>query len=146
MKTKTLTAFLLTLLIATSCENAKTIENKLQKDVIDVHDVIMARMGEINEAQYKLDSLKNKLGELKNIKPETDTLAFRNTIDSLKEKLTSADGAMMDWMHQFNPDYTGKSHEEIVEYLNKEKAKIDSVGVLFEESLSKSAEILSKNK
>lgn len=146
MKTNILTILILSVFVFASCENAKTKENKLQAEVLAEHDVIMAKMDELTEMQSRLDSLKINLGNIKVSKPETDTLALKNTIDSLKTQLSLADDAMMNWMRDFNPDYEGKSHEEIIQYLNEEKTKINAVGVLFEESLSKSSAILSENK
>lgn len=142
MKTKLLAFLLPAGLFFIACENPKAKQDKLQAEVLAQHDVVMARMDEINESQTTLAEIK---ANFKNI-PNADTLALQKTIDSLKGKLKEADDAMMDWMHNFNPDYEGMSHEQVMEYLGKQHIAIDSVQILFEQSLSKSKEITSKYK
>src|SRR5690606_13175854 len=109
---------------------------------IDSHDILMVKMDDIINNKLRLDTLKTNLKSILKEYPSTDTIALKSSIDSLKTELTNADEAMMNWMHQFNPDHTGKSHEEIMTYLNEQKLKIDSVKVLFDQSLSKSEQLI----
>jgi len=131
---------ILFLFVLAACDNSKQEQADLQKKVIDSHDVLMIQMDEIMNKKSKLDSISNNFKSL-NI---TDTITLKHSIDSLKTALTKADDAMMSWMHQFNPDYTGKSHDEVMNYLNNQQVKIDSVKTLFDESLSKSELFISK--
>ena len=141
MKTKISTLLLLcSLAIFSACENEKAAQDKLQKAVLDKHDVVMARMDELNENQLQLDQIKKDFPNLNN----TDTVSLSASIDSVKIELSNADEAMMAWMHNFNPDYTGMSHQEIIGYLNQQHKSIDSVKVLFDNSLSRSKAIISK--
>ena len=48
----------------------------------------------------------------------------------------------MDWMHEFNSDFEGMTEEDIAKYLNDEKAKIEQVGQLTENTLKEALEIL----
>lgn len=132
------------ILILSACSNFKEEQAQLQKEVIDNHDVLMVQMDDIMNNKLKLDSIASNLQLIKEKKTTIDTPSLKLSIDSLKNQLTKADDAMMNWMHQFNPDYTGKSHEEVMSYLNDQKVKIDSVKTLFEESLSKSKQFISK--
>ena len=34
---------------------------------------------------------------------------------------------MSDWMHKFNPEQTGKSHDEIMTYLDAQKKQITAI-------------------
>ena len=138
------TLFLLVLFVLSACNNSKQEQADLQKKVIDNHDILMVQMDEIMNKKTKLDSISANFVSIKNEKPDTDTSALKLSIDSLKSSLTKADEAMMNWMHQFNPDHTGKSHEEVMSYLNDQQVKIDSVKTLFDQSLSKSELFISK--
>ena len=141
MKTKiSILLLLCSLVIFSACENEKAIQEKLQKTVLDEHDIVMARMDELNESQLKLDQIKKDFPNLNN----ADTASLSASIDSVKKELSNADEAMMTWMHNFNPDYTGMSHEAVVNYLNQQRKSIDSVKVLFDNSLSRSKAIISK--
>ncbi len=135
---------ILLLFVLAACDNSKQQQADLQKKVIDSHDILMVQMDELMNKKNKLDSISANFKSLKQQDPETDTLALRSSIDSLKTTLTKADDAMMNWMHQFNPDHTGKSHEEVMNYLKEQELKIDSVKTLFDESLSKSELFISK--
>lgn len=128
--------------ILSSCQNEKAAQEKLQKEVLDTHDVIMARMDELNENQLQLDQLRNNFKNLNNV----DTIALDLSIDSVKSELAKADEAMMEWMHNFNPDYTGMSHQQVIDYLSDQRKGIDSVKVLFDQSLSRSKAIIQKHK
>jgi hypothetical protein len=135
---------LLLLFVLSACDNAKQEQADLQKKVIDSHDILMVQMDEIMNKKLKLDSISANFETIKKEKPATDTAALKLSIDSLKTRLTQADEAMMSWMHQFNPDHTGKSHEEVMNYLKDQQVKIDSVKTLFDHSLSKSELFISK--
>lgn len=137
-------AFLILFFFLAACNNTKQEQANLQKEVIDNHDVLMVKMDNIMNNKLKLDSLKANLKSIIQKYPATDTAALKLSIDSLKTELTNADEAMMNWMHQFNPDHSGKSHEEVMAYLNDQKVKIDSVKTLFDQSLSKSEQQISK--
>lgn len=130
----------------TGCDNNKEDQKKLQKQVIDKHDVLMARMDLILQNKRKLDSIYLNMNTLKSENSSLDTNKLKQNIDSKKAALTLADEAMMDWMHNFNPDYTGKSHQQIIDYLKNQEVKIDSVKTLFDQSLSNSGIIISKYK
>lgn len=138
------TLLLLLLFVFSACDNSKQEQADLQKKVIDSHDILMVQMDEIMNKKTKLDSISADFEAIKKEKPETDTFALKRSIDSLKISLTTADDAMMNWMHQFNPDHTGKSHDEVMNYLKDQQVKIDSVKTLFDQSLSNSELFISK--
>ena len=90
------------------CNNDKKEETALLNDVIKTHDKLMADDGQIMKNKMQLDS----------------ATASKDSVTAYKKLLDSADNSMMDWMHKFNPDFTGKSHSEIMTYLTTQKAQI----------------------
>lgn len=138
--------FSILLISFSGCKDQKAEQKKLQSEVMEVHDLLMSEMDLIMKNKSDLSNLQLHLDSLKIKNPTLDTVDFKIQIENLKKELVSSDDAMMQWMNNFNPDYTGKSHEEIVSYLNHQKIKIDSVKTLFKESLSKSNTILVKYK
>ncbi|QEK51203.1 hypothetical protein FYC62_05575 [Pedobacter aquae] len=129
-----------------ACNNDKEEQQKLQKQVIDKHDVLMAKMDSLTENQLRLDSITLKYKKIKSENPSLDSNTLIAKIDSAKNLLNNADEAMMNWMHQFNPDYTGKSSKEIFDYLKSQEQKIDSVKTLFDKSLAHSNALIKQYK
>ncbi len=130
----------------TSCKDQKAEQKKLQTEVMAVHDSLMMNMGKLTDNRMMLTKLSSNLDSLKKANNALDTNQIKIEITNQKLALTNADDAMMKWMNGFNPDYTGKSSEEIVQYLGSQKIKIDSVKTLFDQSLSNSNGLISKLK
>ena len=118
-----------------SC-NTKQQEKELYRDVIALHDSVMADNGLLMRNKMQLDTLLTKAlpAEIK------DSAIF------VKSNLTTADDAMNDWMHQFEPDYSGKPHDEAMKYLNDQKTQIKKVDSLTKAAISVSGAFLSKYK
>jgi hypothetical protein len=108
---KTLLIALLGLIIS-SCNDNKTREKSLLNEVIKTHDKLMADDGAI---------MKNKM-QLKTLAKSDTTI--KDSVAVYSKTLDNADDAMMTWMNKFNPDFTGKSHEQIMTYLNTQKVQI----------------------
>ena len=70
------------------------------------------------------------------------TVKIETTLSSLEK----ADESMMEWMQNYkNPSKLRgeKTHEEIMTYLNDEKAKISNVKILMENSIKDGEALLS---
>ncbi|MNY35317.1 hypothetical protein D3C86_1697160 [compost metagenome] len=78
--------------------------------------------------------------------PELDTLKEKETIKVLLNDLTTAEDSMNDWMHKFEPDVTGKSNDESVQYFKAEKVKIQRVDSLYKKEIKSSEAYFSKFK
>lgn len=96
------------------CNNDKNQEKALLNDVIKTHDKLMVDDGAI---------MKNKM-QLKTIAASNTTTAVKDSATIYIKTLDDADNSMMMWMNKFSPDFTGKSHEQIMTYLNTQKAEI----------------------
>ncbi len=106
-----------------NCNSNSNNLDKLESDVMAVHDEIMPKMGEIM-------SLKSKLADKLKATDSTSTnySQVKAKIDSLNSLLTIADDGMMDWMEQYNADTLKViSAENGANYLKAQKEKIDAV-------------------
>ncbi len=121
---KTLTFTLLTLIWLMSCdEKKKEAKDVLYDQVMEVHDEIMPKMGDI--MKYK-KQLKIKMEGL-----AADPEMNAEKIEKVKQAITELDNShedMMAWMREFNPDFEGMVTEEVMQYLNEQKVKIEQVG------------------
>lgn len=120
MKTKILIALLFVMSALSGCKDEKAEEKAGMDAVIKVHDKAMGNSEIAQKYKSQLDSL---------IKTGTDTAKVK-TIIQLRDQVNKADEAMEDWMHKFNPDFTGKSHTEIMDYLKAQQAQVQKVDSL----------------
>lgn len=111
MMKKTIIA-LFTGLVLFGCNDDKKQETALLNDVIKTHDKLMADDDAI---------MKNKM-ELKSLAKSNTTI--KDSVAVYSKTLDDADNAMMAWMNKFSPDFTGKTHEQIMTYLNSQKTQI----------------------
>ncbi|WP_461452591.1 hypothetical protein [Mucilaginibacter sp.] len=112
--TKKLFIPLLACIALLGCNNDKDQEKALLNDVIKTHDKLMTNDGAI---------MKNKM-QLKSIAAKDASAAVKDSVAAYSKLLNDADNSMMMWMDKFNPDFTGKTHQQIMSYLNTQKAEV----------------------
>lgn len=128
-----------------SCKQQR--DYKASRDeVIKVHDIVMADQGKVVDQQMKLNEMLGNLSDLKEKYPDIDTLKEKDSIAIVRDRLIVAEEAMSTWMHEFEPDVTGKSNDEAIAYFESEKQKIQKVDTLFKAELKRAAAYLSKFK
>lgn len=96
-------------------KNEKAQETALLDNVQSAHEQVMGD----DDKNMKTRAL---LKQLLTGKPE-----LKDSVNYFLKKLDDNDNVMMDWMNKFNPDFTGKSHEQIMAYLNDQKKQIRSI-------------------
>jgi PBP1b-binding outer membrane lipoprotein LpoB len=123
----------------------KTNDYKAVRDeVMQYHDEVMKDQSVIVKNQMKLDTLLRDLKGLKTKYPNVDTLQEAIALKSLLSKLVKADDDMNNWMHQFEPDVTGKSNEDAIAYFQSEKRKIAAIDSVYKQEIQTSGEYLKK--
>jgi uncharacterized protein involved in high-affinity Fe2+ transport len=117
MKTNILIAALLMACVFSSCGDNKAEEKAQLNEVIKIHDKAMGNSEIAMKNKSRLDSLAKV----------TTNPAELTQIKGLSSYLDAADMAMEDWMHKFNVDNTGKSHKEIMDYLQQQKVQVTRI-------------------
>lgn len=101
----------------------KTAEDSLYRQVMDIHDEVMPKMGKVRgaqqRAQQRLDSLATQAGNT--------TKAYRRQLEKLVSDLNYADFAMDKWMVEFNIDSAKDNKALRMQYLQDELAKVNKV-------------------
>ncbi|RFZ84845.1 hypothetical protein DYU05_04355 [Mucilaginibacter terrenus] len=115
-------------LLFNSCADPKEQEKKLLDEVINLHDQVMAKDGQLMKNKMQLDTL---------LKAHADSAA-----KNLSVSLDSADAKMEDWMHKFDAENKGKSHEEIMTYLEGQKKQIAGIEQQFDSVINASTNFL----
>ncbi len=107
-----------------SCTATESLENKFnpdefKKEIIEVHDEVMPKMGELRKASKTLRNLADTITSV-------DSTAIDILIEKA-EKLEKANQSMMVWMRQYEPNFTSDSEEELKKYLDEQMEGITQV-------------------
>ncbi len=143
---KYLSFFLALLFILSSCGagSRQTQEEKLQGEKWDAvmanHDIVMPMMGDTRKVGKQLKAFRDN-------QPE-GAAALVTKANQLIADLEKADESMMDWMHGFKKlgELQGTlSHDEILDYLDKEDQTMKKVKELFDTSIANGQSFLKNN-
>jgi hypothetical protein len=139
------------LFIFISCNNSadssrktgKTYSDTLLDEVMENHNIGMAKMSKIGEAQKRvqlaIDSIQKLPADL-----QGKATAYKVQLDSSLNKLKYADDAMNKWMEEFDLDSAKDNEEKRIEYLKDEKVKISKVNDAMLSSLKSADSLLLK--
>ena len=116
-----------------ACSNHKAQETALLDSVKNLHDKFMNDEAQLLEKRSQLKMVAAQKPELK------------DSADFYTKLLDSNDNAMTDWMHKFNPDFTGKSHEQIMDYLTQQEQKVTGIDSNMNESVHQSVFFIIKS-
>ena len=136
---------LLIAVFALACTPKKDYKTS-RDEVMKLHDIVMADQGRIVENQMKTDTLLRDLAGLKVKFPDVDTVSTQDTLRMVALNLARAEEAMNTWMHEFEPDVTGKSNEDAIKYFEAEKRKIVGIDSMYKAELKSSDAYLNKFK
>jgi hypothetical protein len=119
----------------------KTQADSLYKDVMDGHDIGMAKMGRLTRAEQTARRLLDSIEKLP-AKAKQAAAPLKVKLDSLQKDLSYAEFAMNKWMEEFNMDSAVDNAKEWVDYLSSEKLKVSKVKEAILSSLQKADSIL----
>ena len=144
---RTITTLLLILILAACSgkkepsEVGKPVEagstEGLEKEVMEVHDEVMPRMGELYTWKTKLKAKLDSAGVSE--KRREELVVTINKIDSAYQ-------GMMTWMHHYHPVPDSVNHERAREYLENEMEKIKKVRNDILGALQKAEEVAKEKK
>ncbi|MPR32184.1 viral A-type inclusion protein [Salmonirosea aquatica] len=136
MNTRILLFILVTFSIS-SCNQKDDRVQELEKEVLDIHDAVMPKMGEIMALKKGLDQKIAQLDSMQQEGVSSTTLAQeRQQVLDLSKRLTQADSLMMGWMYEYRGDSAKALPDgEALEYFRLEKDKIKHVQKITDESI-----------
>ena len=116
--------------------NTDDANRALYDQVMDIHDEVMPKMEDIYKIKQELlEKIANTPGLAEEKKKE---------IERIISNLDSANNAMMDWMHNFNPLPDSIDQEKAREYLENEIERIKIVRDRTNEALERAKEKIEK--
>jgi len=128
------------LTVASCTDGQQQKREEMGKKVMEVHDAIMPKMGEL-VAQEKalLEELQTRAG---------DTLAVLDSawtvsVDRTTQELRQAHDDMMDWMSEYRFPTEDIAFDKAMEYMEKEKKRMEEIGNLCTRALHEADSLLS---
>jgi hypothetical protein len=120
-------------LVFSACADKKAQEKAVLDSVMQIHDKVMGADEQLMKNKMLLDSA-GKINAAKEIK---------DSIFMYLSKINVTDNVMGEWMHKFDPDHTGKSHEETMTYLEYQKKQIMAIDSQLNSVVNSSGKYLS---
>ena len=119
----------------------KTRTDSLLSDVMDGHNIGMAKMGRLTRAEQTTRRLLDSIAKLP-AKARQAAEPLKIKLDSLQKELSYAEFAMNKWMDEFNMDSAVDNAKERIKYLEEEKLKVTKVKEAILSSLQKADSLL----
>lgn len=148
MKKIVFCALVLAAIFAMSCGNdsgqikrSKTQLDSLLDDVLEGHNIGMAKLGKLTRAEQTTKRLLDSIAKLPG-KARQAAEPIKVKLDSLKNDLSYAEFAMNKWMDEFNVDSAIDNEKERIKYLEDEKLKVTKVKEAILSSLHKADSLL----
>lgn len=130
---------LIFLLLAISCQSSKKEEkkdvSKLKKEVMAIHDDVMPKMGALRRASKELMALGDSIQPIDSARAATYLNAAQELVD--------ANESMMEWMRQYEPEFTGDD-DEVWNYYTLQKEEIKKVSDLMNNELKEGQALLNQ--
>jgi hypothetical protein len=116
-----------------------TKEDSLHHEVMDGHDVGMAKIGRLKkylvQIQHELDSIsKQPAGQ--------QDKQYQQMLLSLQKELSDAQNGMNTWMEKYNDDSANDNETDRIKYLESEKEKVGTVKKQILEGLQRADSLL----
>ncbi|MBB6109424.1 hypothetical protein SAMN05421821_104163 [Mucilaginibacter lappiensis] len=127
---KKISLVILTAVALCGCGDNKKQEKLLLDSVIAIHDKVMGSDEQLMKNKMILDSIIKNAPAAVN---QDSAKVYLKIVDD-------ADNAMSDWMHKFDAENRGKSHQEVIDYLTDQKKKI----VVIDSQINKAVTISNK--
>lgn len=104
----------------------KTQADSLMAEVMDGHNVGMAKMSKISNMQKEVQRVLDSIATLP-AKAKQAALPLKAKLDAVAADLNYAEMAMDKWMTEFNMDSAVNNMQERIKYLTDEKDKVGKV-------------------
>lgn len=146
MKKILLPLFAITMLASCKGKPASEADDKagkLQKEVLEEHDIAMPKSMRIPDLQKEVKRLLDSLGGLPE-KAKEAAAPLQTKLEGLRDELSYAETAMDKWMTEFSLDSFKNDAENRIKYLTEEKLKVGKVKEAVLNGLAKADSLLRK--
>ena len=106
---------ILSVFIFSACGDKPDQVTSIKKEVMDVHDELMPKMGELRNVRKTLIT-----------KAQAADSSMASELETLAQDLEAANESMMDWMNQYEPQFEGTEKDQ-VKYYSDQRTSIQTV-------------------
>ena len=134
---KLFSSFLILLfsMLVLACANPLIETNKeMRAQIIEVHDAVMPKMGELMSLEKKALTLADSL-----FAQDSTASSEIEAMRSLAGELNQAHEGMFVWMRQYSLNEEGKTPEDIKTYLDEQLLKVNQVNAAIKAALDQAA-------
>lgn len=119
----------------------QTREDSLYHEVMEGHDIGMAKIGQVKKYLNQVKHLRDSVGKLPASKVDE---TYQQNLMDMEEDLNYADYSMFTWMEEFKADTLKDNKEQRIKYLEAEKEKVMKVKESILGSIHRADSILNK--
>ena len=120
IKNQIFTLLMIVAAALSSCNNDNKLkEEKLNDEVMAVHNEIMPKMAEVNRLKRQLKSYKETVSD--------ENVALKDSVINAILLLSKSEDLMNDWMANYKYPNPDAKHEELINYLSGQKDSIKLV-------------------
>lgn len=119
----------------------KTREDSLYHDVMQGHDIGMAKIGKLKKHLKQVQDELDSLNKLPRVKIDRN---YQHALIDLQEDLNYADYSMFTWMDEFEADSAKDDKSKRLAYLESERIKVEKVKENILTSVQRADSLLTK--
>ncbi|WP_031530266.1 hypothetical protein [Dyadobacter crusticola] len=117
------------------------------KQLMELHDSMMPKMGEMMSVKKTLTSIVNEIESLNASSPSRELQKQKAEAQSLIAQLDEADKSMMGWMHQYKADtLENLDAAQQDTYIGDQTAKMEVVNSQMRDAISRSEDFINNYK
>ncbi len=120
-----------------------TREDSLHKEVMDGHDVGMAKMGRVRKY---LAQIQQQLDSISKLPVKQADNQYVQALTALQQELKKAESGMNTWMEEYQDDSARTNETLRIQYLEAEKEKVQAVKTQILQSLQRADSLLLKTR
>ena len=120
-----------------------TREDSLHKEVMDGHDVGMAKMGRVRKY---LAQIQQQLDSISKLPVKQADNQYVQALTALQQELKKAESGMNTWMEEYQDDSARTNETLRIQYLEAEKEKVQAVNTQILQSLQRADSLLLKTR
>lgn len=118
-----------------SCSNDRAKIESLEQEVLELHDDVMAKMGDLAKFEEALAK------QMADTTSSLDSLG-KIELDSTRARVLRAHQGMLNWMRQYNPPAIEKDKEAAQAYFEEQKEKMSRLRDLTNQSIEEAKSII----
>jgi predicted nucleic acid-binding Zn-ribbon protein len=135
----TISLFVSIILVAVFVQCSSNDIEKLEQEVLALHDTVMVEMQDLRSVQQQLDAT---LSELDSLPADSIDMDYYTELQDAKAMISSSYKEMMDWMRDYNKPSGDTPEEEVKTYLEAQHESMKSIRKKMQDGINQANDLL----